>query len=148
LTLVFNDRDHQGSHAGHICRAGVSPRQVTLGDDCEGTMKLGIYERWQNPATKSEVEPLVKGRIERVPVIFDAERWHRMTVEIVGDEMVASLNGKPVAYLQSPGIAHATKTDWGFTTQGRTIEVDNLRAWSAEADPAWPERRAELFPNE
>ena len=145
LTLVFNDRDYQGSHAGHICRAGVSPRQVSLGDDCEGAMKFGIYERWKNPDTKSEVEPLVKDRVKRVPVTLDADMWHRMTVEIVGDEMVASLDGKPVAYLKSPGIAHAAKTDWGFTTQGRTIEVDNLRAWSAEADPAWPERRAELF---
>ena len=71
-----------------------------------------------------------------------------MTVEIVGDEMVASLDGKPVAYLKSPGIASATKTDWGFTTQGRTIEVDNLRAWAAEADATWPQRRAELFPSE
>jgi hypothetical protein len=148
LTLVFNDTEFKGSHAGHICRAGVSPQQISLSDDCEGAMKFGLYERWKDPDKRSEVEAQVKDRMKKVPVTFDAGKWHRMTVEIVGDEMVASLDGKPVAYLKSPGIAHATKTDWGFTTQGRTIEVDNLRAWVAEADTAWPQRRAELFPNE
>jgi hypothetical protein len=147
ITLVFNDKEFQGSHAGHICRAGVSPRQISLGDDCEGPMKFGIYERWQDPAKRAEVESLVKDRMKKVPIQIDAGEWHRMTVELVGDEMLASLDGKPLAWLKSPGIAHAVKSDWGFTTQGRTIEVDNLRAWAAEADPAWPERRAKLFPS-
>src|SRR5262249_3510820 len=85
LTLVLNDRDHQGSHAGHICRAGVSRQAVTLGDDCEGAMKFGIYERWQDPKARAEVEPLVKDRKQRVAMKLDEQHWYRMTVEIVGD---------------------------------------------------------------
>ncbi|MGC3970304.1 MAG: hypothetical protein QM775_24125 [Pirellulales bacterium] len=80
-----------------------------------------------------------------MPVAVDPEPWHSMTVEIVGDEMTASLDDKPIAYLKSPGLAHPTKNYWGFTTQGRFIEVDDLRVWSAEPDVAWSERRAELF---
>jgi len=145
LSLVLNDSGHKGSHAGHICRAQVSHTAVTLGDDCEGAMKFGIYERWKDPAKRSEVEKLVESRKRRVDVEIDPEPWHRMTVEIVGDEMVAHVDGKPVAYLKSPGFAHPVKNYWGFTTQGQFIEVDDLRAWSAEADPAWSKRRGEFF---
>lgn len=150
VSLVLNDQDHQGSHAGHICRAGVSPTAVTLGDDCEGAMKFGIYELWKDPARRAEVESLVESRRRRVPIKLGplaekSEPWHRLTVEIVGDEMTATLDGKPIAYLKSPGIAHPVKNYWGFTTSGRYIEIDDVKAWAAEPDPAWAKRRTELF---
>jgi hypothetical protein len=145
LSLVFNDRDYKDSHAGHICRASVSLDTVRLGDDREGTMKFGIYERWKDPEKRAGIEPLVADKTTKTPIKLDEQKWYRMTVEIVGDEMVASLDGKPVAYLKSPGIAHPTKTDWGFTTQKRWIEIDNLRVYQAEPDAAWPARRAALF---
>ena len=146
ITLVLNDSDYQGSHAGHICRAAVTPTELRLGDDREGTMKFGIYEKWKDPAKRGEVEELVKDRTVRVPIKLDVSQWHRLTVEIVGEEMVASLDGEPQAYLKSPGIAHATKNYWGLTTSGRFVEIDDLRAWSATLDPQWVKRRGEQFP--
>jgi hypothetical protein len=146
LTLVLNDSGWKQSHAGHICRAGVTLAQVTLGDDKEGRMKFGIYEKWKDPATKAEVEPLVKDRSRAFPHALEAGKWYAMTVEFVGDEMLASINGRPIAYLRSPGFAHPTKNYWGFTTSGQYAEVDDLKAWHAEPDPRWPERRAKLFP--
>jgi hypothetical protein len=146
LTLVLNDSNWKQSHAGHICRAGITLTQVTLGDDKEGRMKLGIYEKWKDPATKAEVEPLVKDRSRAFPHALEAGKWYTMTVEFVGEEMLASIDGRPVAYLKSPGFAHATKNYWGLTTSGRYAEVDDLKAWHAELDPAWAERRAKLFP--
>jgi hypothetical protein len=147
LTLVLNDRDYQGSHAGHICRVGVTPAGVTLGDDKEGPMKLGVYEKWKDMATRAEVEPLVKDRRKSVPHALEADRWYEMTVEFAGDEMLAVIDGKPIAYLKSPGIAHPTKNYWGFTTSGRYAEIDDLRVWhgSLLADE-WPARRAREFP--
>ena len=150
VSLVLNDKDHKGSHAGHICRAGISPTAVTLGDDCEGAMKFGIYELWKDPAKRSQVEQLVESRKQRVPITLDTVKsddgpWHCLTVEIVGEEMTATLDGKPVAYLKSPGIAHAVKNYWGFTTSGRYVEIDDVKAWAAEPDAGWKKRRAELF---
>ena len=40
--------------------------------------------------------------------------------------MAAFLDGKPIARLQSPGIAHPTKTNVGFTVNGELIDFDNL----------------------
>ena len=65
--------------------------------------------------------------------------------EIGFKDIKVGVDGKPVAYLRSPGFAHPTKNYWGFTTQGRFIEVDDVRAWSAEVDPNWNQRRGELF---
>src|SRR5262249_53546022 len=119
LSLVLNDRDHKGSHAGHICRAQISPTAVTLGDDCEGAMKFGIYELRQDAPRREEYDKLIADRRRRVALTVDPKPWHRMTVELVGDEMLASLDGKPVAYLKSPGLAHPVKNYWGFTTSGQ-----------------------------
>lgn len=146
LTLVLNDSDWKQSHAGHICRAGVTLSGVTLGDDKEGRMKFGIYEKWKDPATKAEVERLVKDRSTSVPHALEAGKWYAMTVEFVGDEMLTSIDGRPVAYLKSPGFAHPTKNYWGFTTSGQYAEVDDLKAWHAEPDAEWPARRTKLFP--
>lgn len=146
LSLVLNDAGYKHSHAGHICRAQVSPTAVTLGDDKEGAMKLGgVFELRSQPEKRAEYEKLIENRRTRVPHKLDIDLWHRMTVEIVGDEMLASIDGRPIAYLRSPGFAHPTKNYWGFTTQGRFIEIDDVRAWSAVLDPNWSKRRSELF---
>jgi hypothetical protein len=146
LTLVLNDSEWKQSHAGHICRAGVTLSQVTLGDDKEGRMKFGIYEKWKDPATKAEVERQVKDRSRSFPHALEAGKWYAMTVEFVADEMLASIDGRPIAYLKSPGFAHPTKNYWGFTTSGQYVEIDDLKAWHADPDPTWPDRRAKLFP--
>lgn len=144
LTLVLNDKDYKQSHAGHICRASVSPTQVSLGDDREGAMKFGIYERWKDPDKKSEVAAIVRDKQLKKPLTLDTSVWHRMTVEFVGEEMVCSIDGHPVAYFKSPGFAHPTKNYWGFTTSGQFVEIDDVQAWSAELDPNWPARRSAI----
>lgn len=146
FNVVFNDRNWSQSHAGHICRAGLSPRLLTLGDDCEGVMKLGIFEKWQDPQTRPQIEPLVRDQSAKLAMQLEPEHWYRMTLEIVGDEMIASLDGKPLLHLKSAGLAHTPKTDWGFTVQGREVHFDDVSVWSAEQDSGWPARRESLFP--
>ena len=40
-------------------------------------------------------------------------------LETVGDTMRATIDGKPVAFLQSPGIAHPTKSKVEFGCAGK-----------------------------
>ena len=53
-------------------------------------------------------------------------------LETVGDTMRASIDGQPVAFLQSPGIAHPTKSKVEFGCMGKDGFFDDLKIWNAE----------------
>lgn len=132
INAVCDDKAFTGSHAGHICRATITPKLIRLGDDKEGGMRPDIMEMRKDPKRKAEGDKLMVGRTQTFPMTIDPHRWYRLTMEIVGDEIRVSLDDKPVAYLKSPGIAHATKSDFHFTVSGKDALFDDVRISSAE----------------
>jgi hypothetical protein len=50
--------------------------------------------------------------------------------------MCASIDGKPVAFLKSSGIAHPTKSKIEFGCAGKDGYFDDVKIWNAE--PAKP----------
>lgn len=66
------------------------------------------------------------------PVEIDPEKWHTFTLETVDDSMRATIDGKPVAFLKSPGIAHATKSKVEFGCMGKDGFFDDVKIWNAE----------------
>lgn len=132
FNVVFDDKAHKGSHAGHICRVAVTPRQIRLGDDKEGVMRNDIFEMRKDPKRKAEADKLLAGRSQAAPVKLEQHRWYRLVVEIVGERMRVSLDDKPLGYLKSPGIGHATKTEFGFTVSGKDAHFDDVRVFAAE----------------
>ena len=65
------------------------------------------------------------------PLSLDAATWHIFMLETVGDSMRASIDGKAVAFLQSPGIAHPTKSKVEFGCMGKDGFFDDLKVWNA-----------------
>lgn len=131
FNVVFDDKNHKGSHAGHICRVAVAGKQIRLGDDKEGVMRNDIFAMRRDPARKAESEALLKGRGATVKQMVEQDRWYAMTIEIVGDRMRVSLDGKPIGYLKSPGLAHPTKESVHFTVNGKEARFDDLAIWRA-----------------
>ena len=131
FNAVFDDQKFKGSHAGHICRVAFAPKQIRLGDDKEGIMRNDIMEMRKDPARKAEAEKLLAGRGSVVSMTFDPEKWHNVAIEIVGDQMRVSLDGKAIGYLKSPGIAHETKSSFHFTVNGPGVLFDDVRIWKA-----------------
>jgi hypothetical protein len=131
INAVCDDKAYTGSHAGHICRVTLTPKLIRLGDDREGGMRNDIMEMRKDPQRKAEGDKLLVGRTQAFPTPIEPHRWYRLTMEIVGDEMRVSLDDKPVGYLKSPGIAHATKSDFHFTVSGKDALFDDVRIWSA-----------------
>ncbi|WP_397383048.1 hypothetical protein [Prosthecobacter sp.] len=81
--------------------------------------------------------PTPKGRKNvSFPLSLDPEAWHTFMLETVGDTMRASIDGKPVAFLQSPGIAHPMKSKVEFGCMGKDGFFDDLKIWSAEPSGA------------
>ena len=131
FNAVFDDQQFKGAHAGHICRVAFTSKQIRLGDDKEGVMRNDIFEMRKDPARKAEADDLLKRRNSSAPAVLEQKKWHHATIEIVGDQMRVSLDGKAIAWLQSPGIAHDTKSSFHFTVNGPGVLFDDIRIWKA-----------------
>ena len=71
-----------------------------------------------------------------VPLSLDPQIWHTFLLETVDDTMRATIDGKPVAFPQSPGIAHPTKSKVEFGCMGKDGFFDDLKIWGAEPSGA------------
>src|SRR5579864_5253672 len=136
IDVEFDDRKFTGAHYGHICRAQVRLNGVTLIDERDGGMRNDIYEMKKDPEKKAEVAKLLVGRSATYPVKLEPSTWYTLVVETVGDEMRASIDGKPAGYLKSPGIGHPTKSKIELGVAGKDGYFDDIKVWNA--DPAKP----------
>jgi hypothetical protein len=132
LSAEFDDRKFTGSHYGHICRVVVTQKDITLRDERDGSMRNDIYEMSKDPATKEERKKLLIGRSATFPVQLETDKWYTLVLETVGDTMRATLDGKPVAFLKSSGIAHPTKSKIEFGCAGKDGYFDDIKIWNAE----------------
>lgn len=144
----MDDTDYQGSHAGHIIRAMITPTSVQLDDSKFGSMKTELYEKMRDPNTtpeeKKQVQAAMKAKAASFKLALDLTKWHQARVEVVGDEMLLSIDGKAVGYLKSEGVDHPTKNAVGFTIGGQLIQFDNVKLWEATTSTNWAEHRAEV----
>ncbi len=126
VTAEFDDRKFNGSHYGHLCMARIAATGITLVD------QKGLAVARPEGATGEPPTPAGRRNVT-FPLSLDAETWHSFALETVGDTMRASIDGKPVAFMQSPGIAHATKSKVEFGCMGKGGCFDDLKIWNAEA---------------
>ena len=132
LSVEFDDRNYKDSHYGHICRVRITPKDVTLMDERDGSMRNDIRAMADDPSKKEERAKLLKGRSVTFPVKTDVEKWHTLVLETVGECMRATIDGKPVAFLKSSGIAHPTKSKIEFGCAGHDGYFDDIKVWNAE----------------
>jgi hypothetical protein len=135
VSAEFDDRKYTGSHYGHICFVRVTPKSVILADQRDGSMRNDIYEM-KDPSKKAEKAKLLEGRSATFPVQLESNKWYTLILETVGDSMRATIDGKPVAFLKSSGIAHPTKSKVEFGCAGQDGHFDDIKIWNAE--PAAP----------
>lgn len=94
-------------------------------------MRNDIFEMRKGPAKKAEADKLLIGRGSSAPIVIEQGKWHHVVIEISGDQMRVSLDGKATGYLKSPGIAHETKSSFHFTVNGKGVLFDDVRIWKA-----------------
>lgn len=147
--FMMDDSSYKGSHAGHIIRATIMPASVQLADSKFGAMKNEIFEKNKDPKTtpeeKKQLQASIKDKAAFFKIALDLSRWHQARVEVVGDEMLLSIDGQPVAYLKSEGVDHPTKNMLGFTIGGKAIQLENVKVWDATAAPDWSSCRAAVM---
>jgi hypothetical protein len=150
LVLNMRDQRYKGAQAGHILRATIMKKKYQLADMKMGGMKWEYYnikhDPKADPALKKEVDDKIKDKIATfdASVDMDVSVWHQARAEVVGDELLLSIDGKPVAYLKSEGIDHPTKNMLGFTIQLKTASIKNPKFWVATPNPDWVNRQARI----
>ena len=133
FNFVIDDLHEKSVHAGHICRVSISPNQIFISDDKLGAMNLEVRAPAASPRLDRQQSESLQKLLSRTKasgaVKLEPHKWYKLRVQIQGDNMKASLDGELIAKLISPGIDHPTKTQFGMTVNGSTIDFDNLRVF-------------------
>ncbi|MGA0133319.1 MAG: hypothetical protein ACO3ND_03060 [Opitutales bacterium] len=76
---------------------------------------------------------------------LEAGTWHSVVLEMVGDTMVATIDGK-LSGFGSDDLFKAEKANPGFTCGGQSATFRNFVLWSAKAEPkaGWKEASARI----
>lgn len=132
INVNIDDKSYQGVHAGHISRVVIRQNQVVLYDDKEGVMRNDIYEmrRSTDPAVKAQGNKLAEGKTLTVPFEIEQGKWYQLAMEIVGDQMRVSIDGKEIGLLKSAGLTHPTKPDLRIGVWGKDGYIDDLKIYS------------------
>jgi hypothetical protein len=134
LTVGFVDREMQGVHAGHLGYAFINckPPQILLRDHKTGVSDQEIRKR-RDPYLKAkqklpdDLAALLAAKEKTLAWPADTE-WHELVLVTEGDEMRASIDGKPVGSLRSPGFAHPVKR-WFSLGVGSAAWIDDVRVY-------------------
>jgi hypothetical protein len=132
VSFVYDDKlTAPTTHSGHLARVTVSPEVFRLGDDKEGGMRHDILalKNTGKPEDLKKREALMVGRTAEVPVQLEQDRWYKVTIELVGDELRGSIDDKPLVRLKSPGIAHEIKREFGPSISGKYVDFDDVKVY-------------------
>jgi hypothetical protein len=110
---------------GHVCRVLIRPDGFVVQKDKD---------------KKTDEKAAVLGRCQ---VAIAPGEWHTLTVELLGKEMLASLDGKNIAFGAHPGI-DVPKANLGLTVAGESVSFRNLSVWEALPNRTWDATRARL----
>lgn len=129
LGLDFADLQCKEVHAGHLFAARVNPKSVQLADLKTGNMRLDISEaRQAKQKLSAEQQEAIKGKDKAFPNPLETGKWHEFVVTVTGDTLSATVDGKPVGSLSSPGIAHPTKRMLRLSVPHNVV-VDDVKIW-------------------
>lgn len=68
---------------------------------------------------------------------FATDEWHTVTIELLGEEMVAHTGEGEVVSLGSDPLLATEKAKWGFVVSGPTAKFRDLNIWEALPNEEW-----------
>lgn len=134
FNVWFDDKDYQGSHAGHITSVSISPTGGNIADAKTGNMENTIYEKKKSPAgLDEETKALLETKTARFELDLDREEWHDLVIRTRGPVVTVLVDGKEVAEFESEGNAHPTKSLVSLTTNIDDVHYDDFVIKAAPA---------------
>lgn len=126
LGVDFVDRELKTVHAGHLCMARVTNKNLTLTDSKTGGMDLKIQERRKAGDKSPELAALLKTKTKAFKLDLKPEDWHTMHITVAGDTMSVKIDGKETGSFSSEGIAHPTKRMITLAVN-KSADVDDVK---------------------
>jgi len=133
LGLDFVDRELKTVHAGHLCLAHVTLKNLTLIDSKTGNMDNANHERQLAGDKSPEFLALLRSKAKNFPIDLTAGEWHTLLVVIDGDVMRATVDKKPIGEFKSPGIGHPTKRMITLAVN-KSAWVDDVKVWNLQCE--------------
>ncbi|HZE98474.1 MAG TPA: hypothetical protein VE981_15685 [Planctomycetota bacterium] len=81
--------------------------------------------------------------VDQKKMKFEPGSWHTIVWEIVGDEMVATVDDKDVIMAKVDGMT-LVRSRLQLVSSGDWAWYDEIRVWKGEVDPKWPKKRDAL----
>lgn len=131
LGLDFADAKFKEVHAGHLFKVTVGTRKVTIDDMKTGGMNMEFYDAKKAKTLTPEQKKLIASMKKTYPVKLEAGKWYALVVNINGDSVTASIDGKEVAAQSSAGFAHPTKRMLRLSVPKSAV-VDDVKIWKAK----------------
>ncbi|WP_430454663.1 family 16 glycoside hydrolase [Rhodopirellula europaea] len=136
FNFVIDDNNEKSVHAGHVARASLTPKRMMISDDKLGLMNLEVREKRKAKSLPAEQQKELENLLARTQASAAIQAkpgtWHHLELTIHGTVKTVHLDDKEVVSLESPGFAHPTKTQFGMTVNGSSIDFDNLRVFATE----------------
>jgi hypothetical protein len=129
LGIDFVDRQLKTVHAGHLCIAHVTLKNIGLVDEKTGNMENSVHERIEAGDRSPEITNLIKSKSKYFPLDLKAGEWHTLLVVVEGDVMRTTIDDKYIGHFQSPGMAHPTKRMITLAVN-KSAWVDDVKIWS------------------
>ncbi len=126
FSIMYRDRNHEGTHAGHICHVAVTDKNLTMYDTKFGIFQNEFYDKRKAGTLDETAKEFLKTKQAQVKLDLDTEKWHTLLIRIKGDVMETFIDGKRVGRFQSEGFAHTTKDQVNITTSKKEILYDHF----------------------
>lgn len=128
LGVDFVDRELKTVHAGHLCMARVTNKNVTITDSKTGGMDLKIQERRKAGDKSPELAALLKSKTKSFKLDLQPGTWHTMHIKIVANTMTVRIDDQETGSFSSEGIAHPTKRMITLAVN-KSADVDDVKVW-------------------
>jgi hypothetical protein len=109
---------------GRILAASISSTELSLSRSIGGGDKMEV--------------------LDKTPLKLEAGTWHTLLMEIQGPEVVASIDGKQVAFGAGERI-DVDKTSVQLRVGGASVAFKNLRVWETMPAETWEATKANLL---
>ncbi|SMP58591.1 protein of unknown function [Neorhodopirellula lusitana] len=110
LGINIADMKEKSVHAGHLCMARITTKSVEIHDLKTGRMNQTLRTAAKAKTLSDDQKKLIASKKKRFPHKLTANQWHSLKVEIHGETMAVSIDGKEVGRFASAGMGHATKS--------------------------------------
>jgi len=128
LGVDFVDRELKTVHAGHLCMARVTNKNLQITDSKTGGMDNKIRERRQAGDKSPELAALLKTKTKAFKIDLKPTDWHTLHITVSGDTMTVKIDDQPAGTFSSEGIAHPTKRMITLAVN-KSAQVDDVKVW-------------------